>query len=1114
MNMEKSLDKKRLLEDKFKQYDVNMVSKYYNRQHLVNHIESSYAEFLEHYLAQFFKQNEKTLMLSQPDKKRGVIVDYYLNLGRYSLELTHYKGPDRTKKAVDSAVAMKYNLTRELNLNLQMHLSSKVRDSEEEEEIITRKKVKYQIGKLPLLINSRYDPYAENSLITPYHFIVNGSCRLLYHLLEPNNAIKIIKGDKNSVNIRYSKDSIYNRQSVNANITEHNVTVSFPNLSATQFNLFSLLRLLEVPITQVLDIKSKENDSLQIFNLAYEPYTKPLNELYMEYLSTFKVNFSKQDSDSVLKEKVESHIQQNLFHFNLSIEYSNWKELKKDQLLDILKELMYYKNDPENIPYIDSLAHKKLFSLKNHFSRVFQQSFKQILSKGKVIILRDLGLIKRTKSLTHIVRSDVIKKSFRKYLTQGTSSSITVPQSEHLSYTNMTSVTSAQRKIVSSLNKTLTHEKYRCVNPSKSGRICCVQTPHSRSVGLVEYLALGAITSTEVDFSVVSSLLSKVDSSKENSTGSLYVNDKFIGYVYEDLKKIHEKMLKLKRKYPIGVVLKDSNLYINLSEGRILKPFYTVSKEELGIFKLTHEQFLKTDLKELVYKGYVTYLDFQEELSIPIAPTIGEITKETQVMHINPAAYLSYSGSGLPLVSTNAAHRASLALRLIDQSIGGKLTKPLFKFNELKVEYLVNSNPSILRTSFDESLREDVGQNLIIAFMHGQNEEDSVVINKSAVQRGLLNSVMWKRVIKEVKKDDCNRFNYQISDKVDTPVVNLESDHLPRVGSLVNEDLIMMVDEGNMNRPTKVFSPHTQYYINEISVDTPVEDAPIVEFKFSKLRKVGEGDKIGTRYGLKGIISKPRSQLDLVIPENGVHPTLMISNHVINSRMIIGPLLELHLTKAAVLEGTPKVAPVFAEESTVSNLVNEARQVLRAHNYDEEGYELLFDVSTNSVKRISMGPSKTQLLEHYARDKFYTRAHKGGINALTRQPGEGRASKGGLKFSEMESNAALEHTAAEFIKDRLGVDQIKVKICNCGYIWDFEKEGLMCNICGKESSTTTVSLPYAFVILTKILKAGHISTKFNVKKEQTQETETEKTVDLDELNVDYLEELETDNIEE
>ena len=1069
----------------FKGIDRVISKKFYTKEHLTSHIEDNYTEFLDSYLQDYFRENSKILMMSSVDKKSEKVTDYYLNILKYSMEPTHYKGVDRVRKLITPALAMKYNLTRELSLNVQMYLSSNDRADPSTQEVLTRKRVKYELGRIPLLVNSKYDPYKEEGLLNPYHFLVNGSCRVLYHLLESNSTLKsvrvLLKNNDSlkleKVSLRYSVDKDVNTKSFLLEYSD-GVMVTLGN-SHTKISIFTLLRLLKVSLPEIISLKSGKIDSLSLLNLAYEKYAKPFDQVVEEYLTSFRLPSTGEGGESGLEVALR-HLEENLLP-SRQIRYKDWTELKKEQLLNLLVEVLQAGHvSPE---FQDSLANKRVFTVKNHFIKVFEKSFKQIIERGKVILLRDLGLIRKTKSLGHLIRSEIIKKSFRKYLTQG-STSISVPQSEHMSYTNLTTLVSAQRKVVSLLNKNITHEKYRSMNPSKPGRLCPVQTPHSRSVGLVEYLSLGTIYSRRVPTSQVLGVFDRVDSEKENSTGKLYINDKLIGYYYEDLKKIREKLSRMKRKSHLGVVVHDNDVHLRTSEGRLLKPFYVVLKEEPLICKLDTKTYEEMSLKDLISKGYVVYLDFTEQLNRLIAPTYSDLTKQTEVLHLNPGVYLSYLGSSLPLVSSNAAHRASLSLRLVDQAVGSKLNKTEFKYNELKVEYLVNSDPSILRTSFEDLTEESLGQNLILSFMHGEVEEDSLVMNRSAIQRGVLDSVMWKRTLKELKKEE-GRFNYQVNDKIENPIQTLEEDHLPRVGTLINESPILVLDEmEDLSKAVTIKSPHTPYYINQISVDSPIEDTGVVEFRFSKLRKVEEGDKLGTRYGLKGVIGKLVSELDLLIPRDGVTPSLLISNHVISSRMVIGPLLEVFLTKAAVIKGEFLEIPVFGEDTDLVELVRDAQRVLSDSGSDPKGYQSVFDVSTLKEVKINMGPSKVFLLEHHSRDKFYVRTDKGGVSQLTHQPGEGRVVGGGLKFSEMESNAGLEHTATEFIKDRLSIDKIKVKICKCGYMWDLQKENLFCAICKKEAQTTTVELPYAFVVLTKILKAAHIGTKFHLQDEE------------------------------
>jgi intein/homing endonuclease len=106
---------------------------------------------------------------------------------------------------------------------------------------------------------------------------------------------------------------------------------------------------------------------------------------------------------------------------------------------------------------------------------------------------------------------------------------------------------------------------------------------------------------------------------------------------------------------------------------------------------------------------------------------------------------------------------------------------------------------------------------------------------------------------------------------------------------------------------------------------------------------------------------------------------------------------------------------------------------------------------------------------------------KGPRQLLTRQPPEGRALNGGLRFGEMERDAMIAHGASLFLKERLvdTSDVYQMHVCNkCGIIATklINKNAYYCMACaGTEISKVVV--PYAFKLLTQELMAINIVTK-------------------------------------
>ena len=118
------------------------------------------------------------------------------------------------------------------------------------------------------------------------------------------------------------------------------------------------------------------------------------------------------------------------------------------------------------------------------------------------------------------------------------------------------------------------------------------------------------------------------------------------------------------------------------------------------------------------------------------------------------------------------------------------------------------------------------------------------------------------------------------------------------------------------------------------------------------------------------------------------------------------------------------------------------------------------------------------------------------MTVLTKQPVEGRARMGGLRFGEMERDATIAHGATAFLTERLltSSDATRVPVCaSCGFLaYDVaigEPETLggpraatrsVCNLCHERADVKTVTIPYACGLLLRELTSCMVAPRLTV----------------------------------
>jgi len=676
-----------------------------------------------------------------------------------------------------------------------------------------------------------------------------------------------------------------------------------------------------------------------------------------------------------------------------------------------------------------------------------------------------------------------MRKTFYSYFNKGDIQT-NKPYSEFIKATNAYTLLSDQRKIISELSKEVPNVRARSTHPSKPGRICPIQTPHSKAVGFVEYLSLSSALSKRSPIRKImnSNLFKYLFSLKNPKTGySVLCNDRLIGYLNKKLvSRFVERLVKFKRKRPyfsFGVDKKNKVLFISFTECRLMKLVYPVEAGVPLVLKLKQKDL---SIKEMLKKGFLTYIDAKEEAYANIACDYADLTQQTDYLYINKDAYLSFMCNSIPLASVNATHRYSLSMRLLDQALGRPEKKFNGFYNQKKFQYLVDAHPSVLKTIFEDKFLENLRQNLICAFGQSNVEEDAVHLNRSAVQRGLFLHIINKKIEKSF--EDIINFtpNSDVLNLILKNPSDVFKDGYLRVGQFMDSKPVLFEQGFTKMEGHLVKSPPSLFNLSKVAYKLEKSTHSCdIKLTFTKVRKPSVGDKIGTRNGLKGVISELTHEYELPFTNTGINAAFIFSNHAIVSRTVIAPLLEIYLSKAIAVAGKSIRTTSFVSSNLIEELKTKAKRVLEEAQMDPAGQEKIYNFALKKFTNRTQGPLKILLLEHHARDKYYLRLNKGGINTLTRQPGDGRSVSGGLRFGQMEVNAAIEHSAMSFLKERLGSDLIKVNICQCGTLME-QPTAQICLTCQKQPICTQVEIPYAFIAFYKSILGLHGQINFNV----------------------------------
>jgi DNA-directed RNA polymerase subunit B' len=594
----------------------------------------------------------------------------------------------------------------------------------------------------------------------------------------------------------------------------------------------------------------------------------------------------------------------------------------------------------------------------------------------------------------------------------------------------------------------------------------------------------------------------------------VYLNSKFAGDVDDPILFIQQ----FKSERRKGAISHNVNLRyddraneikIEAGKGRARRPLIIV-KDGVPLLTEKHlDSLQKGEMtwNDLIQRGIIEYLDAGEEEDCLIALTDKEITPEHTHLEISPTDMFGLIASLVPFANHSPPARINMGSKNQKQALGFYAASFPIRM-DMDVNILHYPQVPVVNTIAHEISNDDkhpCGQNIVIAVMsyEGYNMEDSIIINKSSIERGFARSTYFRpSAVEEL------RYSGGLVDEIcipDKEVKGYKSEHdyrqLEKDGIIYPEakvaegDVIIgktspprflsSLDEYNLSAATRressVAIPHGEQGVVDFILITENEEGnKLVQVRLRDERIPEIGDKFTSRHGQKGVIGLIVPETDIPFTVSGIKPDIIFSPHSVPSRMTVSHLLELLGGKVGALSGRYIDGTIFHSEAE-----QDMRRELLSMGFRDDGLETMYNGQTGEIMkaRIFVGNMYYMKLKHMVANKIHARA-RGPIQLLTRQPTEGRAKEGGLRLGEMEKDTFVAHGASLLLKERFDSDKTIVPVCeNCGLIAvvDAFKKKKYCPICGDNVEISSIELSYAFKLMLDEFKALGISPMLRLK---------------------------------
>lgn len=903
----------------------------------------------------------------------------------------------------------------------------------------------------------------------------------------------------------------------------YNTVYTFKQKPTNKYLYMTEIRSMDMKYghSSLIQIKILSNNNIYI-SLPYIKDDLPIGVLLLAYgytIEEIKTNIKKKYAYNIINQikdldKESSHNE--IIINSIQIIPQENRDIFIDNLLykDILPHLNSYNEDNKTkyLEYILYMIKQLIFTVdgyikphdRDHISNkrcetagvlvsdLFRSLWKKLLKN------LDLLLQKRQDIMLMLNRTNSISQGIRQCFATGNwsifkNTYVRTGVSQILNRLSYSGTLSHLKRLVIPVGKEGKNTKIRQIHSSQFGYICPTETPEGHSAGVVKNFCLLTVVSHYINKDEILMFIDHIIKECIDGEYLILVNGIIVGKT-NDADKICENLRECRYKNYLdkyvsiscNTFVKEINVYSDA--GRLLRPLINLRKT------LTTEIIQNNSWLDLVEKNYIVYLDSYEIENMYVSMFMKDVTPQHDFCELHPSMILSVCSSIIPYPDHTQSPRNTYQSAMGKQAIGIFSTSNMYRVDTVVHELLYPQKPIVYTKPSDNMNMCDMpsGINVIVAICcyTGFNQEDSIIINQSAIDRGLFRSYVYKTITITEKK-----LNNSTKEMIEIPDVSiryksncyskLDKDGIIKIGEtlkindvIVGKTLFSCKNDIISKKDISiVIKAGETGIVDKVIITQSTDGYKLIKVKIRSLRIPEVGDKFASRQAQKGTCGMVFPQYDMPFTDNGIVPDIIVNPHCMPSRMTINQLLECIGAKSGVVKGRFRDSTAFTDSST--NIINYLQEELASCGYNRDGNEWMYNGFTGErfKSQIFIGPTYYQRLKHLVKDKIHAR-NRGNVQSLTRQPLEGRSRDGGLRFGEMERDCMISHGMSSFLKERLYdmSDPYVVNVCmNCKEIIAGSND--KCHIC-QGFKVVKKKIPYASKLLFQELMAIGIKINF------------------------------------